>query len=184
MPPLILSPCTIGTLDSSLGVALLPPACRRLFAFFSRLRPPCREWFDLLRLQWHTKGGRMGSCVPCLTLGRTQARDMMPDLVTLLITLTIKCLPARRLFSCIHPSLWSHSWGHSAVDYRSALKTGLGWLIANPLVTQAPAVSVILVGIIFPGPGPAPIELGLPSSLASCPSRICRPQTKPLWTNG
>ena len=36
----------------------------------------------------------MGSCVPCLILGGTLARDMMPDLVMLLITLTIKCLHA------------------------------------------------------------------------------------------
>lgn len=119
----------------------VPPECRSLasclpslFALNSCLALPCREWSNLLRLQWHTKG-EIGSCVPCLVLAGAEARDLMPDRVTLLVTLTIKCLPARRLLSCTHPSPRSHDRGQSAVHYRSALG-GLGWWMANPLVAR------------------------------------------------
>lgn len=98
LPPLVLQ-------SHPLSAAFLRPACRRLLAFLSRLAPPPHaEWFDLLRLQWHTRG-RLDLAYRVWPLGFAEARDLMPDRVTFLVTLTIKCLPARRLFSCTHPSL-------------------------------------------------------------------------------
>ena len=71
----------------------------------SHASPPMRrEWFDPLRLQWNTRG-RLDLAYRVWPLGGAEARDLMPDRVTFLVTLTIKCLPARRLFSCTHPSL-------------------------------------------------------------------------------
>lgn len=105
LPPLVLFPCTEAVQSHPLSVAFLRPAC--LLSSVCLLlspRPLCREWFDLLRLQWHTRG-EIGSCVPCLALASVGALDLMPDRVTFLVTLAIKCLPARRLFSCTHPSL-------------------------------------------------------------------------------
>lgn len=58
LPPLILFPCTEALWHSrviseccSLASCLPSTVCLLLAP-----PPPCKEWFDLLRLQWHTRG--------------------------------------------------------------------------------------------------------------------------------
>lgn len=110
LPPLVLSPRREAFQSHPLSVAFQSPACPACPAVAclpsSHASPLTQESGSTSCGCNGTPGGDWILRTVFGPWGSAGARDLMPDRVTFLVTLTIKCLPARRLFSCTHPSLW------------------------------------------------------------------------------